>query len=49
MYLQDEMFAQITKQVKLVEFDENYRINDFDSGLADYNEFLVKLARECID
>lgn len=49
MYLQDEMFAQIAKQVKLVEYDEHYRINDFDSGLADYNEFLIELARECID
>lgn len=32
MYLQDEMFVQIAKQVKLVEFDENYRISDFNFG-----------------
>lgn len=49
MYLKDEIFSQISRQVKLVEFDENYRIQDFDSGLVDYNEFLVETARECVD
>lgn len=49
MYLNDELFERISKQVKLVEFDENYRIQDFDSGLTDYNEFLTELARECIE
>ena len=49
MYLNEEDFNKIQRQVKLVEFDENYRINDFDSGYQDYNEFLTELAMECIE
>ena len=49
MYLSEILFEDIKKQVKLVEFDENYRISDFDSGHPDYNDFLKDLANECIE
>jgi hypothetical protein len=49
MFLTDGQFEDIKRHVKLVEFDENYRINDFDSGIEDYNEFLVNTAKICIE
>lgn len=49
MFLTDEQFEYIKKHVKLVEFDENYRITDFDSGIQEYNEFLVDTAKNCFE
>lgn len=49
MFLIDEQFEYIKRHVKLVEFDENYRIADFDSGIEEYNEFLVNTAKNCFE